>query len=486
MQVAAAEQLAEREPEREVSRAAVRRAAEGAGGLVAIEGPAGIGKTRLLLAARESAGEAGVHVLHARGSELDREFPFGLVRQLFEPALADAQEAEREALLSGAARAVEPLLAHGDPLPPSPLGDSSFPILHGLYWFTAALAERRPLLLAVDDAHWGDPASLRFLHYLAGRLEEVPVLLALTARPPEPGPRGELIAALLSDPAAEVIRPGPLSDPAVAALVRSALGPDAAGEFCAACHRASGGNPFVLHDLLSELRTEGITPTAAAAADVLNVTPKTVSRTVLLRLARLPSAALNLAQATSVLGDGADLRDAAALAGIDTLAAAEGADLLADVGLLASERPLSFVHPLTRAAIYNDLPLAKRSKAHHAPAGLLAGRGADPDAIAVHLLVSDPMEDADTVRLLRSAASRAMARGTPDASVRYLRRARLEPPPADARLSVSAELVTALGRAAEPLAPDEPHEALIDELASAPELLETCARELAWVLVGMD
>src|SRR5213078_3195947 len=157
-------------------------------------------------------------------------------------------------------------------------------------------AERRPVLLAIDDAHWGDPESLRFVHYLAGRLEEAPVLLALTARPTEPSADAALIAAISSDAVAEVIRPAPLTDAAVAVLVKSALGSHAEDAFCKACHHASSGNPFVLQDLLSELRIERIAPTAAAAHNVASVTPKTVSRTVLLRLARLPQEALSLAQ----------------------------------------------------------------------------------------------------------------------------------------------------------------------------------------------
>jgi DNA-binding CsgD family transcriptional regulator len=484
MGVAAVEQLVEREMELEIIRAAVQSASAGVGRLVVIEGPAGIGKTRLLRAAREGADGAAMHVLHARGAELEREFPYGLARQLFEQTLADAPYEDRRALMSGAAKTLEPLLAQGESLPLPALGDSSFPILHGLYWLTANLAERHPLLLAIDDAHWGDPESLRFLHYLAGRLEEAAVLLTLTTRPIEPGVQGELISVIASDPAAETIHPAPLSDAAVAVLVKSALGPDAAGEFCKACHQASGGNPFVVHDLLNELRIEGVVPTASAAADVMNVTPKTVSRTVLLRLARLRQPALQLAQATAVLGDGADLHDAAALAGIDMSAALEAADLLIDVGLLAPGRPLSFVHPLTRAAIYTDLPLGKRSKTHQAAAHLLAARGADPDAIAVHLLASDPMGDPETVELLRAAASRALERGTPDAAVRYLRRAWSEPPPPAARHPVLVEVVTASGRAAEPHTPEELHETLIGELTSAPEVLMTCARELAFVLNG--
>jgi DNA-binding CsgD family transcriptional regulator len=483
MRVAAEEQLVEREAELEAIHAAVRDAAAGAGRLLVIEGAAGIGKTRLLLAARERATEAGMGVLRARGSELEREFPYGLARQLLEPTLAEAAEDERRALLSGAARVVEPLLAKGESPPAPALGDASFPILHGLYWLTANLAERRPLLLAVDDAHWGDVDSLRFLHYLAGRLEETPVLLALTARPTEPGPHGEVLAAISSDPAAEIVRPAPLTNAAVATLVRSVLGTQADEEFCDACHHATSGNPFVLRDLLNELRVEGIAPTAAAAADVAGVTPKTVSRTVLLRLARLPQDALALAQAVAVLGDGADLRDAAALAEIDLAAASEAADSLAAADLLAPGRPLSFVHPLTRAAIYNDLPLGRRSRAHAAAARLLAGRGADTDAVGVHLLTSDPVGDAETVALLRAAAARALERGAPSAAVRYLQRAWAEPPPADLRHPVLVELVIALGRSAEPL-PADLHDTLITELASAPEGLVTCAGELAWVLYG--
>jgi DNA-binding CsgD family transcriptional regulator len=483
MRVASAEQLVERETELEAIRAAVDHASAGAGRLLVIEGPAGIGKTRLLHAARETANEASMQVLHARGAELEREFPYGIVRQLFEPALAGIPGEERGLLMSGAAKVVEPLLAQGEPFPLPAVGDSSFPILHGLYWLTANVAERRPVLLAIDDAHWADLESLRFLHYLAGRLEEAPVLLALTARPTEPSAHDDVIAAILSDPAAEVVRPAPLSETATAVLVRSALGAHAADEFCEACHHASSGNPFVLHDLLSELRIEGVAPTEAAAADVAGVTPKIVSRTVLLRLARLPQDALGLAQATAVLGDGAELRDAAALAGIDDASASEAADSLVSVDLLAPGRPLSFVHPLTRAAIYNDLPVGKRSKAHTAAARLLATRGADPDAIAAHLLVSDRAGDAETVELLRAAASRALERGAPDAADRYLRRAWAEPPPPDVRNPLMVELVIALSRSAEPPTA-ELRETLIAELVSAPEVLMTCARELAWVLAG--
>ena len=92
------------ERDAEVAAVAVRvdAVAAGEGGVVWIEGPAGIGKTRLLDEARERAGVAGVRVLAARASELERELAFGVVRSLFEPALTAVAPSERDALLSGA------------------------------------------------------------------------------------------------------------------------------------------------------------------------------------------------------------------------------------------------------------------------------------------------------------------------------------------------------------------------------------------------
>src|SRR5262249_24559726 len=145
------------------------------GGVLVVEGRAGIGKTSLLEAARRRADELGHESLHARGSELEADFAFGVVRQLFERPLADADAGEREGLLGGPAATVRPLLL-GQPREAS-ADDTSFAVLHGLYWLAAKLAASWPLLLAVDDAHWADEPSLRWLAYLAPRLEGLAVAL---------------------------------------------------------------------------------------------------------------------------------------------------------------------------------------------------------------------------------------------------------------------------------------------------------------------
>jgi predicted ATPase len=155
--------LLEREGEIERLEEALTRAAGGDGFLLQIEGPAGIGKSELLGAARELALERDFAVLGARGGELERDFAFGVVRRLFERELADAEEDERAQLLSGSAALARPAIGLGG-VEGTTSADSSLSVLHGLYWLTANLAARRPLLIAVDDLHRADLASLRFLH----------------------------------------------------------------------------------------------------------------------------------------------------------------------------------------------------------------------------------------------------------------------------------------------------------------------------------
>ncbi|HEY7633763.1 MAG TPA: AAA family ATPase, partial [Thermoleophilaceae bacterium] len=170
--------LVERERELETFDDLLSRGQSGPG-LVLIEGPAGIGKTRLMDELIRRAGQTGMRVLAGRGGHLERDFPFGVVRQLFEPALVDA--GERERLLAGAAAPAAPIFEAFVPAGPA-AGDGSFAALHGLYWLAANIAEEGPLLLVVDDVHWCDPPSLRYLAYVARRLGGSGIVLALSLR----------------------------------------------------------------------------------------------------------------------------------------------------------------------------------------------------------------------------------------------------------------------------------------------------------------
>ena len=431
----------------------LRGAIAGAGSLLLLEGPAGIGKTRLVLAAGRHGRELGLTTLSARCSELEQDFAYGLVRQLFEAPLAAASPPERAGLLAGAAGHAAPLFGVAAPQEDaaSALLDPSFAILHGLYWLCANLGRRCPLLLCIDDVHWADQASLRFLHYLGRRVGELPVAVVAAARPAEPAGGSPLLTALAADPSAEVLVLAPLSVRAVAELVRLGLGTGVEPAFATACHQVTGGVPFLVHELVRAIAEAGIEPTAVAASRVAALAPRAVSHSVVHRLNRLSASARQLAPAAAVLGE-ADLRLAAGLAGVEPGTAATAADELAAAGILEEGRPLRFVHPIIRAAVEADLPLGERAGLHAAAARRLADEGASPHRIAAHLLATDPAGDDRVAGSLLSAAQAATANGAPDSAVAYLRRALAEPPSERLRPDILLELGFAESYAADPQA----------------------------------
>jgi len=431
----------------------LRDAIAGHGSLLLIEGPAGIGKTRLVLAAGWHGRELGLTTLGARGSELERDFAYGLVRQLFEAPLVAASLPERAEFLAGAAGHAARLfgLAAARDDAAGALLDPSFAILHGLYWLSANLVRRSPLLLCVDDVHWSDQASLRFLHYLGRRVQELPIAVVAATRPARSADGSLLVAALAADPSAEILELAPLSQRAVAELLRLAFGTEVEQTFAAACYEVTGGVPFLVRELLRAIAEDRIEPTAAACSRVAGLAPRAVSQSVVHRLSRLSASARELARAAAVLGE-ADLRLAAGLAGLDPATAAAAADELAAAGILEEGRPLRFVHPIIRAAVEADLPPGERAGLHAAAAGCLATEGASPHRIAAHLLVTDPAGDDRVAESLLSAARTATATGAPDSAVAYLRRALAEPPSGRLRPEVLLELGFAESYAADPQA----------------------------------
>ncbi|MCO6006908.1 AAA family ATPase [Actinoallomurus purpureus] len=473
--------LVEREDELGVLYGVIRSALRGVGGVAVITGPPGTGKTALLRAVRAYGRRSGLRDLHGRGRELERDVGFGVAAGMFGPAVRAMPPDARRRLLAGLPGALldvlRPVMAEGTAHTPDQ-------IVLGLYWLTATLCQPDdehgppgPLLLTVDDAHWSDAGTLRFLCHLADHVDELPVAIVATARTTG----RSWLDRLAAHPNGVAVTPGALSDRAVGLFVEHRF-PGAHPNFSRACARATGGNPFLLVELLQSLEADGVAPTRASADAIAGIVPHAVLRSVLARLSRLPDEARRLARAVAVLRDDVPLTRAAALAGIDLETAERAADALAGAHFLRPGAPLSFVHPLIAGAVYSDLPRFARARAHRQAADLLAADGEPADAVAGHLLHTEPIGDQRTVATLEAAAARASARGDPAAAARMLRRAIAEPPDRPRQAGLRTELALVQLRSGDPDAARNGRAAL--DSASSPATRSRAHDVLAQILIA--
>jgi DNA-binding CsgD family transcriptional regulator len=473
--------LIEREEEVAELRAALEEARGGVGCVVLVEGPAGIGKTRLLLEAAAIARSEDMVVLEARGSELEADFGFGIVHQLFDGIVARSPAARLERLLGGAAGNARTLFGLGDPAAGSPPPrDDAFTRIHALYWMCENLAAEAPLALTVDDAHLGDTQSLAWLRFLADRIADLPVVVALTVLLDHPASATAELEALRASHRARVVRPRPISPEGSRAILTDAFDDVPGDAFARSCHEASGGNPFLLRELALTLGAEGVDPVDEAVELVRRAQPRQVARHVALRLARLPESAQALARAAAVFGPGASMRLAVALAGLDQSASHSAADVLLEAGLITSAEPLRFEHPLVRAAVYAQNPQGARAKAHRGAAELLDLEAAPVEQVAAHLMEAGRAGDPWVVAKLREAGERALGSGATKSAVAYFSRALGEPPPVD----VKPALLRELGSAEVRIGIDEGISHLREALEGATDhaMRAAVARELALAL----
>ena len=425
--------LLERERELATCREGFVRARAGEGALILIEGPAGVGKTELAREARAAAGQAGLMPLEARGSELEQPFAFGVVRQLLEPVIAagpdpfagaagpaarlfERDERQAWAADAGASRRSTASTGSWSTSPTGPrcwswsmtaTGSTTTPCGSSPTWRSASRG-CRSRCCSPDDHRRTSPGRC------GGRWRRVP--------------------------AAVVLYPRPLSQSAAVALTRERLGADAEEAFCRACHTATGGNPLFLRELLTALEAAGIEPSAAAAGDIQAVGPAAVRRFVLHRLATLGAPANELARAVAVLGDDTELQLAGQVSGLGEEAAAAAADDLVRADIFVRRTRLGFVHPIVRAALYEDLAPGERQARHAAAAEALTATGASPERVTAHLLLTGATGDPRRVETLRAAATAAARRGAPGAAAERLRRALAESPAEQERGEILAEL----------------------------------------------
>lgn len=382
----------------------------GRGSVVLVRGGAGMGKTALLDAWSAVQPAGGMRVVRATAGQPEQDFAFAVVRQVLEP-LAGAVEVASATALDAA------------PLPE---------VMHHLHQLLARVCQDGPLAVVVDDAHWADAPSLRWLEYLARRVGSLPVLVVVAARP-EGSAAEHLSGHILTLPA--------LSSTAMTRWVRQEW-PAASVEFCRACADAAGGDPALLAELLRALREQGVEPAGEHVARVAQVADRLRGHAAVRRLFGQDEATHRLVRALVVLGDGADWSIVVALSGLGDAESRDRANRLRRIGVLAAGGDVRFRYPAIRPVLVETVMAPEELAVGHARAAeLLHADGASAEQVAEHVLRAEPGPERWRVEVLREAARAARGQGLPETGAKYLRRALREPASATQR----GELILELG-----------------------------------------
>ena len=381
----------------------------GRGGVVAIEGEPGIGKSRLLAHLEAGAAADGCTVVAGRASEFEADLPYALWTDALDRHLAEAGERRlsRLGLADPAALGVAlPVLAELAAAPPQGDRHRTHRALRDLL---ERLAAGRMLVLCLDDVHWADAASVDALAALVRRPARGRVLLALAAREGQlpAGLAAALSAALREDRLTRLV-PAPLSEREAAELV---------GEAADRIYPESGGNPFYLE----QLARAGAHASAAAGIAADGSVPAAVAASLENELAALTPEARLMLDAAAVAGDPfepglaaevAELSEASGLAALDELLAC------ALVRPAGAPRLFAFRHPVVRHAVYWAAPPGWRLGAHARAALVLARQGAGPVARAHHVEQAARPGDELAISLLSTAAG-ALQSPAPGVAARF-------------------------------------------------------------------
>ncbi|WP_432176781.1 ATP-binding protein [Streptomyces sp. Tue6028] len=426
---------------------ALRADSASSGSLLVFSGEAGLGKTALLAEARRIAESSGCTVWSARGGETVTSVPFNVVRQLLQPALVSLLPEEAREYLGDWYDIAGPALGITEPgdRQPDPQG-----VCDGLVAAVRRLARRDwPLVLLIDDAHWADQETLRWLAAFAERLDDLSVLVVVARRPG--GVSGE--SARLLDAVAATALPiatlNALTPAAAAGLTRATLGEHADAPFCREVWAVTGGNPYETVELLAKVQDSDLEPAEGSAAELRDLNRSARGRGLVARLEGLGIDATRFAWAAAILGTGISLDLAAQLAGMQTDEAHRCTELLGAARILTRIDPangqvgdgeLEFVHPLIATAVYRSIPDALRTAMHGQAAWAVTESGRGAAAASRHLLEVHPDDDPELVEQMREAAREHLAVGAPDAARRCLERALKEPPLPEVHARVLYEL----------------------------------------------
>ncbi|MGW2529988.1 ATP-binding protein [Streptomyces sp. NPDC001595] len=418
------------------------------GSLLVLRGEAGLGKTTLLAETRRIAEERGCTVWSARGGETLRSVPFNVVRQLLQPALVSMLPEEARDYLGDWYDIAGPALGIADPgeRQADPQG-----VCDGLVAAVRRLARRDwPLVLLIDDAHWADQETLRWLAAFAERLHDLSVLVVVARRPGDvTGERARHLDAVAAAAAQSVTTLSALTPDATAGLTRATVGAHADGAFCREVWAVTAGNPYDTVELLAKVLDSEMEPTEASAGELRALNRSARGGGLVARLEGLGVDATRFAWAAAILGTGITVDLVARLTTMHPEQAERCAHLLGTARILTAPDPaggpvlpgdLEFVHPLIASAVYNSIPDALRRAMHGIAARIVTDLGLGAAAASRHLLQVHPDDDAELVEQLREAAREHLAVGAPDAARQCLERALQEPPRPEAQAHVHYEL----------------------------------------------
>lgn len=412
------------ERERELGRlaAALSAAREGDSSVILLSGPLGIGRTALLRELPHAVCTADVRVLRANAAPMERDFVFGVVRQLLDSLLSGATETERNRWAQRSDRAVRLMFGADDPPTVHPPSEAVFEeCLHGLRSLLADASENAPLLILVDDLQWVDLPSLRWLADVAGWLRGLRVVLVCTLRDGDGG-TGHALVPRIASAATETLRLAPLSPDATRAMIRERC--DAAGheEYVRACHEVSRGNPLFLTSLLLGMEAQGHPPTAEHADRVRTLRPAGLRERLASHLRTRPRAVRDVAVAIAAFGGHGDPALIRKLAGLDAPGFGAARRALREAGLLADTLQPRFIHRVVQDAVESTLSVAERERRHAAAADLLYTNGRPAEQVADHLMAVTGTVRPWAATVLRAAAEYAIRQGEPERAARYLRR----------------------------------------------------------------
>jgi DNA-binding CsgD family transcriptional regulator len=418
-----------RERELEVIGALIAALVEGRGGVLVIEGPPGIGKSRLLTEVLALAEKAGIRALFGEAFEYQQAVPFF---SLFMATLrADPPVGDVEALrrLGGSA-------------------DLRYWVVHDLADAIHAAAAQNPLVIVLEDIHWADNGSLLALRSLATARPDVAVLWVVTVRTGAGGAAVQETLSVLNRTNATFLRLAPMTPDAVADMVQDAVRARADASLLSLAAKAHG-NPFLVSELVGGLGEEGrLEFSGGRAAATGYALPRRLGAGMHQRLDLLSDSASEAVRVAAVLPDRfsagllAAMLERSPASLLSALEEAVRADLLVEDG----ER-LRFRHDLLREATRQSLPRSLRRAMERQSASVMLAMGAAPAEVATQLARSADPGDTEAITALRQAAQ-SVGRGDASGAADLCKRALELLPVGDAEHgSLVADTVEWLNRA---------------------------------------